>query len=194
MIDTQTSILVTTSVMDPRAVDIARDFLQGYRGDYFFFQYSQYNGLVSNEYILITGTDFEIDEETGYIVTGDNFTVFDITEAITPHTSIESDSITGQIIGIENGVAIQEFNGSVQRTVTSTESKWITQVYTVDHSISFDVSASSSGGQMLTYSSFGQNPRLIGGGQGYAFYISLLLSIGFVCGVFNRLFVKVSHC
>lgn len=193
MIGTQTSITVTTSIMDARAVDIARDFLAGYTGDYFFFQLSQYDGLVSTEYILITGTDFEIDDETGYIVTGDDFTVFDITEAITPHSQVETYPITGQIIGIENGVAIQDFDGSMQRTVHTTESKWITQVYTVDHSVSFDVSASSSGGQMLTYSSFGQNPRLISGGESYAFYLSLLLTVSFVCGVFNRIFAKVSH-
>lgn len=189
-----TSVQVGAAVMDSQAVQIARDFLAGYTGEYYFFQYSRYSALNPDEYILITGTDFSIDDESGDLVTGDQFTVFDITRTFdistVNHNYPITGTITGELVGTDPAVVNESFSGSMEVPEVQMVSQWITQVYTVDHQISL-VNDGVSDAPFLVYSSFGQNPRLISGGDNYAFYISLLLSVSFCVSLFSGIFRKV---
>lgn len=193
---TDTSVQVGAAVMDSQAVDIARDFLAGYTGDYYFFQFSRYSALTPDEYILLIGTDFSIDEESGDLVTGDDFTVIDITRLIDisslNHNYPITGTITGELVGTDPAVVNASFSGSMQVPESQMISQWVTQVYTVDHQISL-VNDGVSGVPFLVYSSFGQHPRLISGGENYAFFISVLLSVSFVVSLFSGIFRKVQH-
>lgn len=191
-ITTQTAVSVGAAVMDAVPVQIARDFLQGYSGDYVFFQYSQSGALSADEYILITGTDISIDDESGYIVTGENFTVFDITALSSVFITTNTDSFSGSVVGVEGGAVVENFSGSYTRNDSDTVQQWLTQVYTVDHAISI-VNDGISGADYLVYSSLENHPHLIQGVENYAFLQTVLLLAGICFAVVHGIFKHVSN-
>ena len=191
-ITTQTVVNVGAAVMDTVPVGIARDFLQGYSGDYVFFQYSQAGALSADEYILITGTDLSFDDETGYIVTGDSFTVFDITALSSINSISHNDSFSGSVIGVEGGAVAENFSGSITRNDSELVQQWITQVYTVDHSVSV-VNDGVSGADYLVYSSLENHPHLIQGVENYAFLQTVLFLAGICFAVVHGIFKHVSN-
>ena len=191
-ITTQTAVTVGAAVMDAVPVQIARDFLQGYSGDYVFFQYSQAGVLTADEYILITGTDLSIDDETGYLTTGESFTVFDITALSDVRVLTHSDSFSGSVVGVEGGAVVENFSGSYTRNDSETVKQWLTQVYTVDHSVSI-VNPGVSGADYLIYSSMENYPKLILGVENYAFLQTIII-LAVVCfGVVHGIFKHVSN-
>ena len=191
-ITTQTVVNVGAAVMDTVPVGIARDFLQGYSGDYVFFQYSQAGALSADEYILITGTDLSFDDETGYIVTGDSFTVFDITALSSINSISHNDSFSGSVIGVEGGAVAENFSGSITRNDSELVQQWLTQVYTVDHAVSI-VNDGVSGADYLVYSSLENHPHLIQGVENYAFLQTVLFLAGICFAVVHGIFKHVSN-
>lgn len=191
-ITTQTAVTVGAAVMDAVPVQIARDFLQGYSGDYVFFQYSQAGVLTADEYILITGTDLSIDDETGYMITGESFTVFDITALSDVRALTHSDSFSGSVVGVEGGAVAENFSGSYTRNDSETVKQWLTQVYFVDHSVSI-VNPGVSGADYLIYSSLENCPKLISGVENYAFLQTIILLAAVCFGVVHCVFKHVSN-
>lgn len=171
---TNVGTAIATSVKvgcyDEIVLDVARSCLEGYTGDYFFFQYSD------SVYLLVLPSDDWTYVTTGFFA-ADNSTVIQI-ECITSSYT-KSNTITGTLIGTE----VERFTGSYY-TDHETKAYYCTS-FTASH---IEVTNDS---QFLTYGSADNLPHLIEGVQNYA-YLQTVLIIGvIVFNLFDRIFKRV---
>lgn len=169
-------------------MQIARDILTDCTQDYYFFRYS---GTV---YFLLTGDGFYF--EDGSFYTGDSFHVQELQAILVPSSSPSPavDSFSGQIIGLEAGVAVEDFSGTYtrERDALPPSYYYITCSYDVDHQLQFTRDAVSDM-VPLVYSNLEDCPRLVEGVSyhvGFTNYI-LLGFVGFL--LFHSVFRHIKN-
>lgn len=187
-VSTQNTVIVGCSFFDPAALQIAKDFVSGYFGEYLFFQYSQ------DDYVLIYDTDISIDETTGNFITGDSFKVFEIGLYETSSPVVHNDTFSASVVDIGSNTGIQSITGDIVRNDSETVQQWLTYRYTVDNSIEIQHSApigSAAGVEYVVYSSIGDNPRLIDSAALAGFFSSFVLSLIGVSFLIFSIFKRV---
>lgn len=169
-VGTSVSVAVNVGTYDSGALEVARDCLQGYSGDYFMFQYSD------TVYLLVLCEDDYSYSTTGYF-TASNPVVIQI-EAVT-NTSVKSHTVSGTF----SGSVYDRFSGSYYTDETET-------AY-------FCTSFQASGiqvtnpRQFLTYGSFDHMPHLIEGVENYAYFQTLLFVCVILFSLVDRIFRRV---
>lgn len=170
VVDSVYSVSLSAGSFSAEAVQLARDLVAGYSGDYLFFQYDE------DEYTLILSDSFQIVDVLGNIgYHCDEFEVYDI--HVTEHTEIVSRSqtgtLTGTLVGVEAGVAVEDFTGSYNGTYQVKDvSPSIYALYHDSFEYGLDISNSA---HAVIYSSFDGTPSLVDGSQKYGFMISALI-------------------
>lgn len=169
---TLTSVTVSKAVYDSAVLDIARSYLEGYSGDYYFFQYAL------NDYVLL------YDFDTPYVISDSGLTcagcqVVEITKG-TGLPIIEDDFVlSGSLIGTEE----QVFSGHAKKSTYTDIYRTYTGFYPNPVSIIRN--------NYLCYSSFDNYPHLIEGVQNYAF-IGLVAAVAVaVFKLGDRLFRRI---
>lgn len=176
-VSTLTGVSVSSFACDARyqaAVQVARDYLEGYRGDYVFFAYDPDTWVVL--------TDFE----NGVIwnngnVSADSCTCFEISVATGSAMARYNLNLQGTLIGTEEQALNARLTGDVPETG-----------YRVSTALSTPIRVSvSNPNGYLFYSNIDNTPHLIEGGQNYA-YAAFLLAIGVITfKLADRLFRRV---
>lgn len=164
---------LTSATYEGRSVEIAKDFLQGYTEDYYFFQYD-----IDTYVLLYDFQDSYTISPAGISVSG-GCSVFEIDMAYGAQIP-ETYNITGALVGDDTQVLT-----NVQ--ATKNENSRVYQTYSVYYS--GDISVSRNG--KLCYSSVGDYPKLIEGVQNYAF-TAFMLAVGVISfKLFDRLFRRI---
>ena len=169
---TLTSVSVSKGVYDQAVLDIARSYLEGYSGDYYFFQYAL------NDYVLL------YDFEGSYVISDSGLTcsgcqVVEITKGSGLPIIQDDYTLSGSLVGTEE----QLFSG---HAVKSTYTDMI-RTYTAYYPNSVSVTRNN----YLCYSSFDNYPHLIEGVQNYAF-IGLVAAVAVaVFKLVDRLFRRI---
>lgn len=196
-ISTLTSVSVLAGVYDDQAVSLARDYLQDFTGDYLLFRYS------GSVYFLFTGSDFTYDD--GVFTTGDSFKVTELQSVLVPQSPAEpytdsfTGNISGQIIGVENGVAIESVDGLLSGTIErQPEPKplvyyYITCSYDMDRAITVECAPDLSEMQPVVYTNLATFPRLIEGVSNHVFTTNFILCIFSACLLFGTVFKHISN-
>lgn len=172
-----TNVSVNTAVFDDVALDIARDFLEGYTGEYYFFQRDL------DTFLLLY--DAEDPQWVSSPFAGFNCSscnVFQIDRVVSDINDIR-DSISGTMYEIGTDTAIQRFSGNyTHRDLTYA---YKTAVFSV-HNVSV-----SNPDDFLVFSSADDYPHLIEGVQNYAF-AGFMLAVGvIVFRLADKLFRRV---
>ena len=146
---TLTSVTVSKAVYDTAVFDIARAYLEGYSGDYYFFQYAL------NDYVLLYDLDEPVISDNGLTCSGCQ--VVEITKGTGLPLVSDDYSISGTLVGTEEQVlsahAIKSEYTEIYRTYTAYYSNPVSVVRN----------------NYLCYSSYDNYPHLIEGVQNYAF-------------------------
>ena len=184
-----TSVSVDVGKYDDQAVQLAKDYLQDCTTDYLLFRYS---GTV---YFLFTGSDFTY--EDGVFTTGEDFTVIELQAVLVSSSSPSpaTDYISGEIIGVEGGVAIETFDGTItrERDPAPLQYYYITSSYDMHTQIEVDASSDLFGMQPVVYSNLSVFPRLVEGVSNHVFTSNFIL-LGFVGYLlFHSIFRHVSN-
>ena len=191
MTDISQSVRVSVDVgkVDSQALDIAQAYLEDCYTDYVFFRYS------GSVYFLFTGNDFTY--EDGVFTTGDNFHVTELQAVLVPSSpaSPRVDTFSGEVIGLEAGVAVESINGTITREPEPKplEYYYISTSYDMDSILEVDCSADLAGMQPLVYTNLASFPRLIDGGSNHAFTTNFILLIGCFVLLFQSVFRHVSN-
>lgn len=168
-----TTIDVSVADYDVCCLDAARGILEGYTGDYYFFQYNTDTWvlLLYDEGITISTYGLDASDVTVYNI---GKTTVDI-----PYTT--SNNINGALIGTEE----QVFHGSYSTTEHRITTNYFISSYHRD-----SVSIRNSSGY-LVYGSAPDLPHLIEGVQNYAF-TGIFICICIVAfKLFDRIFRRV---
>lgn len=166
-----TSVSVSTAVYDDTAVQIARDFLQGYSGEYFFFQYSP------TTYVLLYDFDNAVKLPTSFSC--NSASVFEINVSTGLPLVNTVYSINGTLVGTEEQVL----------SATAQNSKY-TNLYK-SYSYAYDSPISITLNDYVSYSSYPGSPHLIQGVENYAFF-AVCLFVGFcIFRLCDRLFRRI---
>lgn len=171
---TLSNVSMTRATYLPQCVDIARDFLQGYTDDYFFFQYD------IDTYVLLYDFDGDyIISPAGFSLTNGSCSVFEIDRGVAGSTGY-SGHITGALVGDDTQVFT-----NCDITLNQPEYSYSTYVISYNGNISVNTS------NRLAYSSVDSMPHLIEGVQNYAF-LAVSLFVGFcVFRLCDRLFRRL---
>jgi len=186
-----TSVSADVGKYDDQALGLARDYLTDCTSDYLLFRYS---GTV---YFLFTGSDFTYDANDGVFSTGENFHVTELQAVLIPSSTPTpfTDTYSGEVIGLEGGVAIEEINGTItrQREPAPLQYYYITASYDVETQLDIDASPNLSGMQPVVYSNIGSFPRLVEGVSNHVATTNFIL-LGFVGYLlFHSVFRHVSN-
>lgn len=181
---TLTNVSVAYAFYDGDCVQIAQSYLEGYTGDYFFFQYDD------DDYCLILSDDGHMSGDS-YIAT--NATVHQIRVAsVTFHNEVP---FRGSTTGSYNGGSA---GGPAAGSFTSTSLSGTSTYDTVDYNYFVESYTQSSvlianPDDFLCFSNLEGKPHLIEGVQNYA-YAAFLLAAG-VClfGFADRVYSRVSR-
>lgn len=187
VIDSAVSVLpsvvsVSGSVTDSAVLSVARDLLQGYTGEYAFFQYGG-NALYTSYYLVLADT-VEYDSETAVITAYDDCTVYCIASLYQLEIP-EPETFTGTLIGTEE----QVIRGSYQQNAVQ-KTEYVTRSFSVE-SVSVDCAVPETAASYVVYGSAEGLPHLIDGEQNYLFLVAALIvgCIGF--SLIDRLFRRV---
>lgn len=176
------AVSVSSSVADAQAIDFAKDYLQGYSGEYVFFQSG--GGELYTPYYLVCADTVEYDAETGVVTAYEGCTVYCIgavRELVIPNT----ESFTGTVVGTEE----EAFRGTYQRQ-SYTVTEYVTGSFFVE-SITVDTQVLETGARFVVYGSAEGLPHLIDGQQNYLYLISALVVGSFAFVLIDRIFRRV---
>lgn len=178
---TAVGVRVGASVLDDTALDIARQFLAGYTGEYYFFQ------TTNNFYILITG-DLEYYPDSGSVVCSDS-TVYTIQSEVFSESDDEGlytkyIDISGTLVGTETSTfsASGNLNEDPVMTCYYTTSGYFEDTFTVVNTVI------SGYGRYVTYGSFEGLPHLVEGADMYGFAQTFLMLVFFAYLLVQRIF------
>lgn len=170
---TNTAINVSVANYDAVCLDAARGILEGYTGDYYFFQYN------SDTWCLLLYDDSVMVGTYGLDAT--DCTVYNIGKTSTDIPYTVSNSMNGTLAGTEQ----QIFTGAYYTTLHNTTTNYYITSYHKD-----SVSIRNSSGY-LVYGSNENLPHLIEGVQNYAF-TGVFICLCIVCfKLFDRIFRRV---
>lgn len=173
-VQTLYNISVGTYIDNESVLSAARAFLEGYTGEYYFFQQD------SDTYLLLYDFEGTFDISNLGCNISDGCKVYQIDVATGMYTDIE-DSITGSLLGTEE----QYFSGTYTHREFSHPLKAESYVY---HG---SVSVSNVSQSFLVYSSSVYHPHLIEGVQNYA-VAAFLFALGIcVFKLSDRLFRRI---
>lgn len=178
---TAVGVRVGSSVLDDTALDIARQFLAGYTGEYYFFQSDTYF------YVLITG-DLEYYPDSGSVVCSES-TVYTIQADIFNESDDENlytryIDISGTLVGTETSTfsASGDLYEDPVMTCYYTNTSYFEDTFTVVNT------AISGYGRYVTYGSFEGLPHLIEGADMYGFAQTFIMLVFFVYLLVQRVF------
>lgn len=176
---TQTSVSVRSGHFTADLVQLARDALNGYSGDYYFFQYTD------TEFVLLMSDDMEYTDGT---LTVNEFSAIDFVydEQLNTVSYSESGSVNGSAWGTPGGMQYNgSYNGSLYVPVADrTYYQWF---YSSDQTLTV-----SNAGHYLTYGSFEGLPHLREGIENYAWMqTALIIGICVFC-LADRIFRRVT--
>lgn len=175
-------VVPVAGALPGEAVQLARDLVAGYSGDYLFFQYDE------DEYTLIL-SDAITETAEGY--TCDGFQWFDIHVMQNVETSYRNNSgtLSGTIVGVEGGVAAESFSGQING---SYEVQTVKPASIELHHDSFEDSLTvTNTNHAVIYSGFAGTPSLVDGAQKYGFMVSALISASIAFFFVHSLFKRV---
>ena len=168
---TLTSVQVQTMHKDEAVMGIARDYLQGYYGDYYFFQYA------IGDYVLLY--DFDNPDISDEGLTADGCQVVEI--KVASGLPIIVDEYEINLIDVGTDAAIYRGNARQSHYTDSYKS------YTAYYPNSISVSRNNN----VCYSSAENYPHLIEGVQNYA-YAAFVLAVGIIIfRLADRLFRRI---
>ena len=168
------SVTLTKATYQEKCVDIAKDFLQGYTEDYFFFQYD-----VDTYVILYDLQGTYTMSPAGFTLTDGSCSVFEIDRG-TGGTITKSGHITGALVGDDT----QVFTNC---DVSLSEPEYSYYTYLISYS--GDISVSSSG--RLVYGSAESLPHLIEGVENYAYLAIAIFCAYCIFRLVDRLFRRL---
>ena len=169
---TSTNVNVSVATYEPYVMDAARAALEGYDGQYYFFQYN------IDCWALIM---YDEGVYSNYGLTASDCQIVQIDRLRSSSSVPVVSNLNGTLIGTEEQALTARLTS--YETVT-TESYYI-QTYHVN-----SVSVSNPSG-MLVYSSMPNCPKLIEGVQNYAYAQTLLLCGIILFKLFDRIFRRV---
>ena len=168
------SVSITKATYPEQCVTIAKDFLQGYYEDYYFFQYDVDTWVLLYDF----DGDYSI-SPAGFSLTSGSCSVFEIDRAI-GGTSSKTGHITGALVGDDT----QVFTNC---DISLSEPEYSYYTYVISYS--GNISVSSSG--RLAYGSVDSLPHLIEGVENYAF-AAFAFALGVVAfRLCDRLFRRI---
>lgn len=169
-----TNVSVSVADYDSAVLDAARGVLEGYTGDYYFFQYNIEN------WVLVMYDGDSVVSPFGLVASDCNIVQFRKTVVDTPYSV--SHNFHGTLVGTEE----QILNGSFYTTEHQ-----ITTSYKITSYHRDNVSISNSDGY-LVYGSAPNLPHLIEGVQNYAFagfaLCLCVLSFKLIDRIFRRVY------
>lgn len=168
---TLTSVNVQTMQKDDAVMDIARDYLEGYYGDYYFFQYA------IGDYVLLYDLENAVIDADG--MTADACQVVEIKVASGLPLIVDEYQINLLDVGTDAAI----YRGSARQTHYTNSYK----SYTAYYPNSISVSRNDN----VCYSSAENYPHLIEGVQNYAF-AGFILAVGIIIfRLADRLFRRI---
>lgn len=185
-VDSVYSVSLSAGSFPVEAVQLARDLVAGYSGDYLFFQYDE------DEFTLILSDSIQTVDVLGNVgYHCDAFEAYSIhvTEHVQTAYRSNTGSLSGSIVGVEGGVAVEEFSGSFSGSYEVQEVSPST--YALYHdSFEHELDVSNSAHAVI-YSSFDGTPSLVDGAQKYGFMVSALMCGCIVFYFINSLLKRV---
>lgn len=168
---TLTSVSVQQMHYDEDVLSIASDYLNGYSGDYYFFQYA------IGDYVLLYDLDNAVIDEEGLSCDGCQVVEFKIASGL----PLIVDEYQLNLLDVGTDAAI--YRGTARQTHYTNSYK--------SYSVYYSGSVSVSRNDYVVYSSAENYPHLIQGVENYAF-IAVCIAIGVICfKLFDRLFRRI---
>lgn len=162
-------------VMPSEVVQIAKDCVAGYSGEYFLFQYD------ADEWVLVLPDSLTVGES---VLDCDGFSAYDI-QYVQNSATVQND-ISGNLVGFEEGAAAEHFSGSYE--VTEARPSFYRLYYDEFEESELHVSTSE---HAIIYASVKGYASLHDASAHYDFASVLLLSGMIVFYFINSIFKKV---
>lgn len=175
-------VIPLAGTLPAEAVQLARDLVAGYSGDYLFFQ------LDEDEYTLILSDSLTV-TESGYSCDSCEWYDIHVTEHVQTAYRSNTGSLSGSIVGVEGGVAVEEFSGSFSGSYEVQEVRPST--YALHHASHDSYLGVNNRDHAVIYSSFDGTPSLVDGAQKYGFMVSALMCACIAFYFINSLFKRV---
>lgn len=168
---TLTSVTVQQMHYDEQVLSIASDYLNGYSGDYFFFQYA------IGDYVLLYDLDNPVIDADGLTCNGCQVVELKIASGLP--LIVDEYQINLTDVGTDVGV----YSGSARQTHYTSSYK--------SYSVYYPNPVSVNCNDFVCYSSADGYPHLVEGVENYAF-LAVCFAVGVICfKLFDRLFRRI---
>ena len=177
--------VVRSGVIDSGAVQIARDIVAGYSGDYLFYPVSDHAyALLLGDYTFIQGSTVGL--EDAYFASDFDWYLIEITTTTSTVSVSSSGSQSGAFWGYNNS---GNYNGSYSGNILVPDKSYSYQVYYYHDSDGVQIENPDC---YAVWGSASTLPKLTEGGSMYAYALTALVGVGFAFMLISRIFHHVS--